>query len=117
MRFVHVNIANLSGLPSVLYVILGLAVFVRFFALERSLLSGALTMGLLILPIIVISTQEAIRSIPGGFRENAFALGATRWQVTYAHVRPRPARGIMTGGTRSLSRALRETAPPIIVGC
>src|SRR5690625_6036978 len=116
MRFVHVNIANLSGLPSVLYVILGLAVFVRFFALERSLLSGALTMGLLILPIIVISTQEAIRSIPGGIRESAYALGATRWQVTYAHVLPLAAPGIMTGVILSLSRALGETAPLIMIG-
>ncbi len=116
MRVVQVNIANLAGVPSVLYGILGLAVFVRFFALERSLLSGALTMGLLILPIIVISTQEAIRSIPGGIRENAFALGATRWQVTYAHVLPLAAPGIMTGVILSLSRALGETAPLIMIG-
>ena len=83
---------------------------------ERSLLSGALTMGLLILPIIVISTQEAIRSIPGGIRESAYALGATRWQVTYAHVLPLAAPGIMTGVILSLSRALGETAPLIMIG-
>lgn len=116
MRFVQVNIANLAGVPSVLYGILGLALFVRFFALERSLLSGALTMSLLILPIIVISTQEAIRSVPSGIRESAYALGATRWQVTYAHVLPLAAPGIMTGVILSLSRALGETAPLIMIG-
>ena len=116
MRIVQINIANLAGVPSVLYGILGLALFVRFFALERSLLSGALTMSLLILPIIVISTQEAIRSIPSGIRESAYALGATRWQVTYAHVLPLAAPGIMTGVILSLSRALGETAPLIMIG-
>lgn len=116
LRIIQVNIANLAGVPSVLYGILGLALFVRFLALDRSLIAGALTMSLLILPIIVISTQEAIRAIPQGIRESAYALGATRWQVIYSHVLPISAPGIMTGVILALSRALGETAPLIMIG-
>lgn len=116
LRLVQVNIANLAGIPSVIYGILGLALFVRFMALGRSLLAGALTMSLLILPIIVISTQEALRSIPQGVREGAFALGATRWQVIRSHVLPMAAPGIFTGIILALSRALGETAPLIMIG-
>lgn len=116
LRLIQVNIANLAGVPSVVYGILGLALFVRFASLENSLLAGALTLSLLILPIIIISTQEALRSLPSGIRESAFALGATRWQVIYSHVLPMAAPGIMTGVILALSRAIGETAPLILVG-
>ncbi len=113
---VQVNIANLAGVPSVLYGILGLALFVRFLALQASLISGALTMSLLILPVLIISTQEALRSVPQGIRETAYALGATRSQVIWSHLLPIAAPGIMTGVILSLSRAIGETAPLIVVG-
>jgi phosphate transport system permease protein len=116
LRLIQVNIANLAGVPSVVYGILGLALFVRFAAFGNSLLAGALTLSLLILPIIIISTQEALRSIPGGIRESAYALGATRWQVIWSHVLPMAAPGIMTGVILALSRAIGETAPLILVG-
>jgi len=116
LRLIQVNIANLAGVPSVVYGILGLALFVRFAAWGNSLLSGALTLSLLILPIIIISTQEALRSIPTGIRESAYALGATRWQVIYSHVLPMAAPGIFTGVILALSRAIGETAPLILVG-
>ena len=116
LRLIQVNIANLAGVPSVVYGILGLALFVRFAAFENSLLAGALTLSLLILPIIIISTQEALRGIPTGIRESAFALGATRWQVIRSHVLPMAAPGIFTGVILSLSRAIGETAPLILVG-
>jgi phosphate transport system permease protein len=116
LRVIQVNIANLAGVPSVIYGILGLTLFVRYFALERSILAGSLTMSLLILPIIVISTQEALRGIPDGVREAAFALGATRSQVIYSHVLPAAAPGILTGMILALSRAIGETAPLIMIG-
>ena len=116
LRLIQVNIANLAGVPSVVYGILGLALFVRFAAFGNSLLAGALTLSLLILPIIIISTQEALRSIPSGIRESAYALGATRWQVIYSHVLPMAAPGILTGVILALSRAIGETAPLILVG-
>ncbi|WP_103027656.1 phosphate ABC transporter permease PstA [Salinibacter altiplanensis] len=116
LRLIQVNIANLAGVPSVVYGILGLALFVRFVSLGSSLLAGALTLSLLILPIIIISTQEALRSVPSGVRESAYALGATRWQVIYSHVLPMAAPGIMTGVILALSRAIGETAPLILVG-
>ena len=116
LRLIQVNIANLAGVPSVVYGILGLALFVRFAAFGNSLLAGALTLSLLILPIIIISTQEALRSIPSGIRESAYALGATRWQVIWSHVLPMAAPGIMTGVILALSRAIGETAPLILVG-
>ena len=116
LRVIQVNIANLAGVPSVIYGILGLTLFVRYFAFERSILAGSLTMSLLILPIIVISTQEALRGIPDGVREAAFALGATRSQVIYSHVLPAAAPGILTGVILALSRAIGETAPLIMIG-
>lgn len=116
LRLIQVNIANLAGVPSVVYGILGLALFVRFAALGQSLLAGALTLSLLILPIIIISTQEALRSIPSGLRESAYALGATRWQVIQSHVLPMAAPGIFTGVILALSRAIGETAPLILIG-
>ncbi|MAM71541.1 MAG: phosphate ABC transporter, permease protein PstA [Gammaproteobacteria bacterium] len=115
-KFIEVNISNLAGVPSIVYGILGLAIFVRFFALERSLLSGALTMSLLILPVIIIASREAIRSVPMSIRYAAFSLGATRWQTTWAHVLPASFPGIMTGVILALSRAIGETAPLIMIG-
>lgn len=116
LKLIQININNLAGIPSVVYGILGLALFVRFFALGRSLLAGALTMALLILPIIVISAQEALRAIPLGIRESAFALGATRRQVIWSHLLPMSAPSIMTGVILALSRAIGETAPLIMIG-
>lgn len=113
---IQTNIANLAGVPSVIFGMLGLAIFVRFMALGPSLLSGALTMSLLILPIIIISTQEALRAIPDGIRESAYALGATRWQVVRSHLLPTAAPGILTGVILSLSRAIGETAPLLVIG-
>ena len=116
LRMVQLNIANLAGVPSVLYGILGLAVFVRFAGLGRSLLAGAFTMALLILPVIIISTQEALRAVPRGIRESAYALGATRWQVVRGHLLPIAAPGALTGVILALSRAIGETAPLIMIG-
>jgi len=116
LKLIQINIANLAGVPSVVYGILGLALFVRFAALGQSLLAGALTLSLLILPIIIISTQEALRSLPTGLRESAYALGATRWQVIWSHVLPNAAPGIFTGVILALSRAIGETAPLILIG-
>ncbi len=116
LKIIQININNLAGIPSVVYGILGLTLFVRFFALGRSLLAGALTMALLILPIIVISSQEALRAIPEGIRESAFALGATRRQVVWSHLLPMSAPSIMTGVILALSRAIGETAPLIMIG-
>ena len=116
LRLIQINISNLAGVPSVVYGILGLALFVRFAALGQSLLAGALTLSLLILPIIIISTQEALRGLPTGLRESAYALGATRWQVIRSHVLPTAAPGIFTGVILALSRAIGETAPLILIG-
>jgi phosphate transport system permease protein len=95
---------------------LGLAIFVRWMNLGRSVLSGALTMALLILPVIIIASQEAIRSVPDSIRRAAFALGATRWQTVRDHVLPSSLPGILTGVILSLSRAIGETAPLIMIG-
>lgn len=115
-RLIQINIANLAGVPSVLYGILGLALFVRLFGLGRSLMAGSITMALLILPVLIISTQEALRAVPSGLRESAYALGATRWQVVWSHLLPVAAPGILTGVILSLSRAIGETAPLIMIG-
>lgn len=115
-RAIQINIANLAGVPSVVYGILGLALFVRFAGMGNSLLAGALTMSLLILPVVIIATQEALRAVPQGMRENAYALGATRWQVIKGHLLPMAAPGILTGVILSLSRAIGETAPLIVIG-
>jgi phosphate transport system permease protein len=120
-RIIQTNIANLAGVPSIVYGILGLALFVRAFgvkglALGPSLLAGVLTLSLLILPIIVITTQEALRTVPTSLRQAALALGATRWQVVSGHVLPAALPGIMTGTILGLSRAIGETAPLLMVG-
>lgn len=115
-RFLAVNIQNLAGVPSVVYGLLGLGVFVTFLNLGRSLIAGALTMALLILPVVIIASREAIRAVPSSLREAAYGLGATRWQATSAHVLPVAFPGILTGIILSISRALGETAPLIVVG-
>ncbi len=115
-EFININIANLAGVPSIVYGIIGLAIFVRFFALERSLISGALTMSLLILPIIIIASKEAIKAVPSSLRQAAFAVGATRWQVVRSHVLPAALPGILTGVILAASRAIGETAPLIMIG-
>ena len=113
---ININIANLAGVPSIVYGILGLAVFVRFMALERSVLAGALTMSLLILPVIVIAAREAIKAVPSSLRQAAYAVGGSRWQVVRAHVLPAAMPGILTGVILALSRAIGETAPLIMIG-
>ena len=114
--FITINIANLAGVPSIVYGIIGLAIFVRFFGLDRSVLAGAMTMSLLILPVIIIASREAIKAVPSSLRQVAFALGATRWQVTRDHVLPQAMPGILTGVILALSRAIGETAPLIMIG-
>jgi phosphate transport system permease protein len=114
--FIEVNIANLAGVPSIVYGILGLAIFVRTFALGRSVLAGALTMSLLILPVIIIASREAIRAVAPSIRHAAFAVGATKWQTVRDHVLPGALPGVMTGVILALSRAIGETAPMIMIG-
>jgi phosphate transport system permease protein len=115
-RFAQVNIANLAGVPSIVYGILGLALFVRFFKFERSVLSGGLTLALLVLPIVIIAAQEALRSVPSSLRDGSLALGATRWQTIQRQVLPVALPGILTGVILALSRAIGETAPLIMMG-
>ena len=110
------NISNLAGVPSVVYGLLGLGIFVELMQFGRTLISGALTMSLLILPIIILSTQEAIRAVPPSLREAAYGVGATRWQVTWHHVLPSAMPGILTGTILAISRAVGETAPLLIAG-
>lgn len=115
-RLIELNIANLAGVPSIIYGILGLQVFVRFFALDRSLIAGALTMSLLILPVIIISAREALRIVPQSLRDGALALGATRWEAVRDQVLPLALPGILTGCILGLSRAIGETAPLVTMG-
>lgn len=113
---IQTNIANLAGVPSIIYGLLGLEVFVRFLALDRSLISGSLTMALLILPIIIIASQEAVRSVPRDLREASYALGATKWQTIRHHVLPYSMIGVLTGSILAVSRAIGEAAPLITIG-
>ena len=113
--FIRLNISNLAGVPSIVYGLLGMVLFVEALALGRSIMAGALTMALLILPVIIIVSQEAIRSVPSAYREGAYALGATRWQVTKEMVLPEAFPGILTGGILTLSRAIGEAAPMILL--
>ncbi|MBT5469681.1 MAG: phosphate ABC transporter permease PstA [Nitrospina sp.] len=115
-RFIDLNISNLAGVPSIVYGMLGLVIFVRWFGLNQSVLAGSMTMNLLILPVIIISTREALRGVPNTIRQAAFALGATRWQTVYSHVLPAALPGILTGIILALSRAIGETAPLIMIG-
>jgi len=115
-RFIQMNISNLAGVPSIVYGILGLTIFVRVMAFGQSILAGALTMTLLVLPIIIVASQEAIKAVPGSLRHASYALGATRWQTIVRVVLPSSIPGILTGSILSLSRAIGETAPLIVVG-
>lgn len=114
--FIQINISNLAGVPSIVYGMLGLALFVRWMELGRSVLAGALTLSLLILPMLITVTQEALRAVPGSLREASYALGATQLQTIRRQVLPNAASGIFTGIILSLSRAMGETAPLIMVG-
>ncbi len=113
---IEISIANLAGVPSIVYGMLGLAIFVRWMALGRSVVAGALTMSLLILPVIIISSREALRAVPSSIRRASFALGATQWQTIRHHVLPAALPGILTGTILALSRAIGETAPLIMIG-
>ncbi|HRK62317.1 MAG TPA: phosphate ABC transporter permease PstA [Candidatus Omnitrophota bacterium] len=115
-RMIEVNITNLAGVPSIIYGILGLELFVRMMKLDRSLMAGALTLSLLALPTVIISAREAIRTVPSSIRQAAYAVGATRWQTTRDHVLPLAFPGIMTGIILAISRAIGETAPLIMIG-
>ena len=112
---IEVNISNLAGVPSIVYGLLGLALFVQWMALGRSLLAGALTMSLLILPIVILASREAIRAVPLTYRDAAYALGATQWQVIKNVVLPLASPGILTGIILGMSRAIGETAPVIAI--
>jgi phosphate transport system permease protein len=113
---IEVNVANLAGVPSIVYGLLGLAVFVRFMGLGRSVLAGALTLVLLILPIIIVSAREALRAVPDSIRQGSLAIGASRWQTVWEQTLPAALPGIMTGMILGLSRAIGETAPLITLG-
>lgn len=115
-RIIQLNIANLAGVPSIIYGILGLALFVRAASLERSIMAGALTMALLVLPIVIIASQEALRAVPSSLRDGALALGATRWQAIWGQILPVALPGMLTGVILALSRAMGETAPLIMIG-
>jgi phosphate transport system permease protein len=131
-RIIQTNINNLAGVPSIIYGILGLAIFVRLLepltsgsifgfvdpttANGRTVLSAGLTLGLLVLPLIIINSQEAIRSVPRSLRNAGYGLGATKWQITWAHVLPNAMPGILTGTILAISRSIGETAPLVVVG-
>jgi len=114
--FIKLNIANLAGVPAIIYGMLGLTIFVRLLGFGRSIISGALTMSLLILPTIIISSQEALKSVPDSLKQASYALGTTKWQTITGVVLPYALPGILTGTILSISRALGEAAPLIVVG-
>jgi phosphate transport system permease protein len=113
---IEINITNLAGVPSIIYGLLALGLFVYALGLGQSILAAGLTLGLLILPIVIVATREAIRSIPSAIREAAYAVGATKWQTTWNHVLPYSLPGIMTGVIIGMARAIGETAPIITIG-
>lgn len=115
-RIIELNILNLAGVPSIIYGIMALSLFVYQFGLKQSILTAGMTLGLLVLPIIIVTTREAIRTIPNHIREASFALGATKWQTVSNHILPYSFGGIMTGIVIALSRAIGETAPLLAVG-
>jgi phosphate transport system permease protein len=115
-QFIQLNIANLAGVPSVVYGLLGLGLFVRSLGLGRSIFAGSLTMSLLILPIIIVASRESLRAVPNSLREGALALGASRWQMVRRTVLPAAMPGILTGTILALARAIGETAPLITIG-
>lgn len=113
---VQTNIANLAGVPSIVYGILGLGLFVRAMGLKHSLIAGALTLMLVVLPIIILAAQEALRAVPSTIRQASYALGATRWQTVWYQILPASLPGILTGVILALSRALGEAAPLVAIG-
>ncbi|UOQ86015.1 phosphate ABC transporter permease PstA [Gracilibacillus salinarum] len=115
-RFIQINVQNLAGVPSIVFGLLGLTFFVYILGFGYTLIAGALTMSLLVLPVIVVSSQEAIRSVPLEIREASIGMGATKWQTIWRIVLPAAIPGIITGSILALSRAIGETAPLIIVG-
>ncbi len=115
-NFIQINISNLAGVPSIVFGLLGLTVFVRALSLGTSVLAAGLTMSLLVLPIIIVASQEAIRSVPKGLREASYGMGATKWQTIIRVVLPAALPGILTGGILALSRAIGETAPLVVLG-
>ncbi|ANU19296.1 phosphate ABC transporter, permease protein PstA [Planococcus plakortidis] len=114
--FIQMNISNLAGVPSVVFGLLGLTIFVRALALGNSILAAGFTMSLLILPVIIVAAQEAIRSVPGELRDASYGMGATKWQTIVRIILPAAIPGILTGSILALSRAIGETAPLIVVG-
>jgi phosphate transport system permease protein len=113
---IEINIANLAGVPSIVYGLMALGLFVYQFRFGQSIISAGLTLALLILPIVIVATRESVRAVPGSMREAAYALGATKWQTTSDHVLPYSMGGILTGVIIALSRAIGETAPLITIG-
>ena len=115
-EFIRVNIQNLAGVPSIVFGLLGLTFFVYMFNFGYTLIAGGLTMALLILPVIVVAAQEAVRSVPAEIKEASYGMGASKWQTIQRVILPAAIPGILTGAIIALSRAIGETAPLIIVG-
>ncbi len=114
--FIQMNISNLAGVPSIVFGLLGLTIFVRMLGMGKSILAAGLTMSLLILPVIIVAAQEAIRSVPGSLREASYGMGATKWQTIRKVVLPAAIPGVLTGSILALSRAIGETAPLVVIG-
>ena len=114
--FIEINITNLAGVPSIIYGLLALEIFVRVLGFGKSLLTGSLTLSLLVLPIIIVATRESLKAVPNTIREASYALGATKWQTILYQILPASAGGIMTGVILALSRAVGESAPLIVIG-
>ena len=115
-RLIEINTSNLAAVPSVIYGLLGLQVFARWLFLGRSIVTGALTLALLVVPIIIVASREAIRAVPPSMRQASYGLGATRWQTVWYVVLPQAVGGILTGSILAVSRAIGETAPLITIG-
>ena len=115
-RLIEINISNLAGVPSIIYGLLGLGLFVRLMHMERSVLAGACTLALLTLPVVILATREALRAVPKTLREASYALGATKWQTIWHQVLPAAFPGILTGLILAISRAVGETAPLVTIG-
>ena len=115
-RFIELNISNLAAVPSIIYGLLGLGLFVRLMGMGQSVMAGAATLALLALPVVIMSTREALRTVPSSIREGSYALGATKWQTIWHQVLPMALPGVLTGLILALSRAIGETAPLITIG-
>jgi len=115
-RLIEINISNLAAVPSIIYGLLGLGLFVRALNMERSVMAGASTLALLVLPVVILSTREALRTVPSSIREGSYALGATKWQTIWHQVLPMALPGVLTGLILALSRAIGETAPLLTIG-